>query len=447
MKLLSGRVIAALATVALAGAVLGGCGGAAGNLGGSPPPNERAPEAPPVASDSGSMSIAVLWPARAEGAAPALVPQMSNCITVRLEDAATGEVIIQDSLHRPETPPWLTETRYEVRACARALLTVAAYPVDPADDPRAVAQAGGSLHVVIPGGGAGYPLDGAPGDPVIITMDSAVHSVRLSVSGQTRTASADFRVAIGGILQMIATAFDEAGRLVLVPGFSWSAENDRASVDGNGLVTGEKTGLCTITATETESGISGSASVEVAPPAISGTVTGLAGSPSPLVTVRAFDPATDELVGMARSASDGSYRIPVPPDSNYRVVADKSGYIVYEPEAGFHEVTVGRADVGGRDFTVTAPPSGPGMGELRGFVYGSDGLPVEGVEVTAGTTVTETDANGEFVFTLDTGHLYTVQPALSGFTFDPLSQEMELSAAVQHVDDFLAVADGASPVL
>ncbi|MGC9318336.1 MAG: carboxypeptidase regulatory-like domain-containing protein, partial [Armatimonadota bacterium] len=46
-------------------------------------------------------------------------------------------------------------------------------------------------------------------------------------------------------------------------GFDWSISNENATVDAEGVVTGAAMGSCEVTATETESGVSGSATVEI----------------------------------------------------------------------------------------------------------------------------------------------------------------------------------------
>lgn len=431
MNVLWHRMLPLLAAACVAGVLLSGCGGD-GVLPRSPSHGQPVDD-PPGGDESASMTLTIAWPAPPEELTTRLVPQLSNHIRLTVVDVASGEILIEDTLHRPGSPPWVTEASYQLRASPGALLTATAYPEDPAENPDAVAQAQGSMHVIIPGGGIGYPADGGPGDPVIMVMDSAVVSVE--VAGESLS------LLIGTTLRLTPTAYDADRNMVLVAGFDWAAGNANATVDDEGLVTGIQIGECEITATEVESGVDGSATVEVVMPAISGTVSGLGGVPHEFVTVRVLNPDTGELVSLTRSRNDGTYRIPVPPQADYRVVAEKRGCIVYEPDPGVYDLRVENADVHGVDFTVVAPPLGPGMGEIRGFAYTSGGDPIEGVTVTAERQSIRTDRNGEFAFTLTAGLNYTVTAVLEGLSFTPGNQEVHLPGGVVHTDDFIGIAE------
>jgi hypothetical protein len=386
--------------------------------------------------------LTIEWSRPPGGMTSRLVPQLSSHIRLAVTDLATGGALVEDVLQRPDAPPWVTEASYELQASPMALLTAAAYPVDPSANPDATAQARGSMHITIPGGATGYPLDGAPGDPVTVVMGSTVANVRITRSEQAPAPAGQLGVLIGTTLQLLATAHDAAGSMVLVPGFEWaSGDAAVASVDGTGLATGREAGWSEITATEVESGVSGAVTLEVFMPAITGTVTGLGGHPRALVTVRVLDPDTEALVRLTRTQADGTFRLPVRPQStSYRVIAEKTGEVVYEPASGFHDVRVEHSDVANVDFVVTGPPLGPDMGEIRGFIYTGGEDPVQGVVVSAGATTAHSDRNGEFTLVLEAHRTYTVTPGPDGFTFDPVSQAVELPQAVVYTDDFTAIA-------
>ncbi|MEA3402468.1 MAG: carboxypeptidase regulatory-like domain-containing protein [Armatimonadota bacterium] len=205
---------------------------------------------------------------------PQLIPQLSQRIEVTITDVAGEQVLVEDTIQRPDAEPWTVQRTYEgVPTSDDALLSALAYPGrEPTGEE--VAQARGAMHIVIPCAGVAYPLEGEAGDPIELVLASTVVEVRVRPDPAT--------VAVGMTREMTATARNAEGQTVLVPGFDWSTSNDNATVDAEGVVTGAAMGSCEVTATETESGVSGSATVDVIcnPPQIGQTA--LATDPDPM---------------------------------------------------------------------------------------------------------------------------------------------------------------------
>jgi methionine-rich copper-binding protein CopC len=203
------------------------------------------------------VTLSVTWPEPAEIDAQ-LIPQLSQRIDVEIVDPATEEVLVSDSIQRPAAAPWTVQKTYEgVRASSDAVLTATAYP-NASETAGEIAQAAGSMHIVIPANATAYPLSGQAGDPINLVLGSTVTEVEVTVTPPT--------VPAGGTAQATATALNADNETVLVPGFDWSTSNSNISVEQNGRVTGEIVGTGDVIATETESGISGSASVTVVSP-------------------------------------------------------------------------------------------------------------------------------------------------------------------------------------
>ncbi len=447
MQVLSWRTISLLAAAGVAVALMTGCGGA--GIAPGPPSDGATTPAPepapspesPALSEYGRMTVAVAWPPPPDDMSTRLIPQLSTHVALTVDDGDNGERLVEDTLSRPAEAPWVTEASYDLPASPRALLTVNAYPADPDENPGAVPQAAGSMYVVIPGGESGYPLDGAPGDAVRVVLGSTVARVAITRAEPGSDPAEGLSLLIGSTLQLAAAAYDADDNLILVPGFDWASSSANATVDDSGLVTGRQVGKARIVATEVEAGASGSAVVEVAPPAILGAVSGLGGQPQEHVTVRVADAESGDLVGLTRTGDDGRYRVPVAPEGDYRVMAEKSGYVAFEPDPAVYELRVGTSDVRDVDFTMTAPPAGPEMGEIRGFAFTPEGDPVDGVTVSADAVSAQTDRNGEFVLTLQTGLTHEVTPQADGLIFSPASRQIDLSATLIHTEDFVAVAD------
>jgi len=71
-------------------------------------------------------------------------------------------------------------------------------------------------------------------------------------------------IGVGQALQLTATAYDSQGRALQGAVFAWSSSDQFvASVDSSGVVTGVYSGRATITATEVDSGVSGTATIAV----------------------------------------------------------------------------------------------------------------------------------------------------------------------------------------
>jgi len=189
---------------------------------------------------SGGIALRVIWPS--EGGTR-LIPSATRSVKVEISQGA--ETLVTDVISRQEGQSEVSR-RYENLPVGSITVRVSAYS---STDGTGVALAKGEVNVEI-------QLNTYAS--VSITMASTITDVEVSPNTSA--------IKVGEQLQMTATAKDEAGNVVMVPegGFSWESSNPTvASVDGSGLVTGLAEGSAVITATEKESGKSGSANITV----------------------------------------------------------------------------------------------------------------------------------------------------------------------------------------
>jgi sugar lactone lactonase YvrE len=211
-------------------ALLAGCGG-----GGRP--------AGPVGSQTGSVGIRVVWPAQAE-VNTALIPAASNSIKVELlqDDAVLmNKTVVID---RPQT-----EGRIDGVPVGVTIMRAQAYPE---------AGAGG-----VPQAKAERAIEVRDGEYTEwpLTLASTITNVVI-------TPLSPVEVTLGTTVQLVASAEDEDEQTVLLPEsnpFAWqmTAGTEYASVNGDGLVTPVRSGSATVQVTELESGIFGTATLNV----------------------------------------------------------------------------------------------------------------------------------------------------------------------------------------
>jgi len=194
----------------------------------------------PQSGGSGGIALKIIWPS--EGGTR-LIPTATK--SVKVEIIKVTNILLTDVIPRQEGQSEVSR-RYENLPVGSITVRVSAYS---STDGTGVALAKGQVDVDI-------QLNTYA--PVSITMASTITTVEVTPNPAT--------ISVGEQLQMTATAKDEAGNIVMVPegGFSWESSNPGvASVDSNGLVTGLAEGSAVITATEKESGKSGSADISV----------------------------------------------------------------------------------------------------------------------------------------------------------------------------------------
>ena len=112
------------------------------------------------------------------------------------------------------------------------------------------ALASGSVQVVAPSTPNTYAV-------ATLTLSSTVATVEVTPASPT--------VGVGWTIDFTATAKDASGNVVLTPPFQWSESSGGtlATIDQNGHFTALAGGSVTVTAAETESGVTGSALVQI----------------------------------------------------------------------------------------------------------------------------------------------------------------------------------------
>jgi hypothetical protein len=178
--------------------------------------------------------------------------------------------------------------------------------------------------------GTGVPLARGATDVTIpdgsnVTVALSLSSTIVSVEVSPNPAS----VQAGSTIQLTSTAKDASGNVVLV-GSTWSWTLDQptvATVNSTGLVQGVSEGTTMVTATESESGISGTSNVTVSPPGGGGGGGSGYATARPRIEVSAADLATyranysrSELSGwwsalITRANPSGAWKTPIEPTS------------------------------------------------------------------------------------------------------------------------------------
>lgn len=211
--------------------LLNGCGG--GGLPQAAPPalGQESPAA-------GAASFAVKWP----GSSTAghlrghLIPAACNSILVTI--TRSGQPVTSQLIVRPTASVTLSALPVGTLSVAAA-----AYPTATG---TGVVQASATAPLVTTSGAT---------TPLTLTLTDAVTSIVVTSTAQS--------LAVGGTLTLVATAYNSAGSVVLTgSSIGWaSAATAVATVGTSGVVTGVAPGSAAITATDSESGVSGSFTV------------------------------------------------------------------------------------------------------------------------------------------------------------------------------------------
>jgi len=193
---------------------------------------------------SGRLAVAIKWPA----SSGRLIPSASQHIKAVLSAGAT--ILDTKQLVRPTQPPWTTSVTFDNLQAGTVTLTATAFPNA---DGTGNAQASGSVPATI-----------TSGQQASVTLTMATTVQTLKVTPPTPS------VNTGSSVQLTATAYDKDGNVVLVtPGnITWTpAASGNATVSPatgqTTSATGVMAGTQVVTATESESKVSGSATVTV----------------------------------------------------------------------------------------------------------------------------------------------------------------------------------------
>ncbi|MBC7286621.1 MAG: carboxypeptidase regulatory-like domain-containing protein, partial [Armatimonadetes bacterium] len=118
----------------------------------------------------------------------------------------------------------------------------------------------------------------------------------------------------------------------------------------------------------------------------------------------------------AVTAADGTYEVTGLADGTYEVRPQLQNWAFLPPV----KVVTVPPDAPGTDFTAV-----PGY-DIRGKVTLSDGKPLAGVTVSAGTATAVTDSQGRYALLDLPAATYTVVPVLRGYAFEPASRDVKL---------------------
>jgi len=232
------RASPGVAFLSLLAVLAAGCGGSAPEV--TPPTDDTAVE-------YGGLSVRVEFPeARAE-----LIPVAAQSAKVVFTNKSTGAELASRVL-TPSDPATSVTGIIVGTVCT---VTGSAHPNA---DGSGTAMASGSADVTVQSG---------VNASVVLSMSSTITSVEVTPAVET--------VPVGGTKSYTATAKDANGDVVMVAA-TWAfsvADTAVATVDADGVVTGVAGGTTVLTATESESGRSGTAeiqvpSIEVAPASV-----------------------------------------------------------------------------------------------------------------------------------------------------------------------------------
>jgi|GEM_PF-2601240 len=213
--------------------LLSGCGGA-GSM-------QNIQTTLSTSSRAGRVSITVQWPPRGR-----LIPVASNSITVVLMQG--GASISSQLLARPALGGTSSVSFTNLAPGGYSMSAIAF----PNADGSGVAQARGASSVTVTAGQT---------TPVTVNMLSTISTLSLTPNA--------FALGAGQTYALTATAKDSLGDIVLLtPGkLNWNTNNSAvAKVDTSGNVSGVTTGPATITVTDTESGKTAMATINVVQP-------------------------------------------------------------------------------------------------------------------------------------------------------------------------------------
>lgn len=187
----------------------------------------------------GTARVTIKWPD-----ATRLIPTAANSVTVSFLRGAT--VVASKTVARPDGGNTSTSIEFTGLPVQSLTLRAQAFPTT---NGTGTAQASASKTVtIVANQSTEFP----------ITMQSTIESITVSPSLSN--------IGIGGTVALTATPINVNGATVLVSDetVTWSSSNSSvASVSSTGVVTGIAAGTTTIRFTESESGVTGVATVNV----------------------------------------------------------------------------------------------------------------------------------------------------------------------------------------
>ena len=134
------------------------------------------------------------------------------------------------------------------------------------------------------------------------------------------------------------------------------------------------------------------------------------------------------------SATDGTFAFSGVLDGSYTVTPSLSGY-TFDPPT--RDVAISGGNATGCDFAATKNTGEYSIsGTIRGKVLKGVAIALSGANIST----TFSDTTGAYSFTGLADGSYTVTPKLSGYTFDPFSQDVKIEGANPPAVDFSAAA-------
>ncbi len=188
---------------------------------------------------TGKAVVNIAWPARSR-----LIPAAANSVVITLMNGTTK--VASQVVARPTTASSSSAT-FSGLTPGNLQVTAAAYP---STDGSGVADSAGSSTVTITAGATAN---------VSFTMSSTVKSLMISLA----TGAASLNTGV--YVQATATGVDASGNSVLLTPshIQWSSNSGNAGVNSTGLISGVTGGVATISATDNESGVTGTLEITV----------------------------------------------------------------------------------------------------------------------------------------------------------------------------------------
>jgi uncharacterized protein YjdB len=212
---------------------------------------------------TGTLVIKVIWPAN-----PRLLPVDSQSIEATLADG-NGDILGSQLIVKPDsgyTSPETTNTFANIPV-GSVVLTATAYPLATGPEEEDVVVRGDANDNAQATGSAPGTVLAGQTTTITVNMASTIASIVVSPTNPM--------VQVGATQQMFMTAYNAQDEVVLTSPTTttWSsATKADATISTSGLVSGVAQGSSIITATETESGKSGTTTVTVPQP--TGSITG-----------------------------------------------------------------------------------------------------------------------------------------------------------------------------
>lgn len=221
-------------TLLLASVSVAGCGGS-----GSSATSTTASTGTTTAATQGAAKVSFAW--LTTTSTSRLIPSVANSIVVQF---LSGSTVISTQTATHSVGATTASLGFTGLPVGDLTLKATAYP---AIEGTGTAMATGTRTVTI---AANATTD------VTLTLASTITSINVTPKSNT--------VAPGATLALSAATLDSSGATVLNSGLTWTSSNAAvATVGTSGVVTGVAQGSVTLTATDAESGVSGSVNATV----------------------------------------------------------------------------------------------------------------------------------------------------------------------------------------